>query len=129
MRQTTPSRRICARFPSIFEPNQDGSFRVLCGSPTFNGSTAAATAANTLLGNDASAGDLRAKHEAWWHDYWARAGLIEMTSQDGAADYDVQEGHAYLVMKDGDTPPSALRVSGDAATHAKSFNTGTIGIP
>jgi hypothetical protein len=72
-----------------FQPNSDGSFRVICASPSFDGSSAAATVAGALLGNDASASSssLQAGHLAFWHDYWGRVGLFEITSTDGSAEY------------------------------------------
>ena len=42
-----------------FQPNADGSFRVICGSPKFNGSTAAATVASQLLGHRRDEGQPR----------------------------------------------------------------------
>ncbi|MER5639111.1 RICIN domain-containing protein [Kitasatospora sp. NPDC002227] len=71
-----------------FTPNPDGSFRVLVGSPQWTGGDAAGTAA-TLLGSDASAASdaLRAPHLAWWHDYWAKLGLVKLSSADGTANY------------------------------------------
>ena len=53
-----------------FKPNSDGSFRVVCGSPSFNGSTAAATVASQLLGSDATKANLDSTHTAWWHSFW-----------------------------------------------------------
>jgi hypothetical protein len=72
-----------------FQPNADGSFRVICGAPSFNGSANAATAASMLLGTDASASasTIQGAHLAWWHGYWSRVGLVKMTSSDGSADY------------------------------------------
>ena len=72
-----------------FQPNEDGSFRVLCGSPSFNGDISAATVARILLSIDANAtsSSLESGHLAWWRDYWSRVGLIEATSSDGAAEY------------------------------------------
>ena len=70
-----------------FQPNASGAFRVVCGSPSYNGATAAATAASTLLGSDATSTTLEATHTAWWHAYWGRVGLVKMTSTDGTADY------------------------------------------
>jgi hypothetical protein len=37
-----------------FQPNADGSLRVLVGAPTFNGNSNAAMVASALLGNDAT---------------------------------------------------------------------------
>ncbi len=72
-----------------FQPNADGTFRVICGAPPFNGTTAAATAASTLLGTDATraAAELESAHTAWWHSYWNRVALVKMTASDGSADY------------------------------------------
>lgn len=70
-----------------FQPNSDGSFRVVCGAPSYNGTTAAATAAGALLGSDAAKANLDSTHTAWWHSYWGRVGLVKMTSSDGTADY------------------------------------------
>jgi hypothetical protein len=71
-----------------FQPNTDGSFRVLCGAPTFSGATASSVA-STLFGNHASASsaELERGHLAFWHDYWNRVGLVKMTASDGSADY------------------------------------------
>ena len=60
-----------------FKPNADGSFRVICGAPTYNGSTAAATTASTLLGSDATTANLDSTHTALWHGYWASLGLVK----------------------------------------------------
>jgi hypothetical protein len=70
-----------------FQPNADGSFRVVCGSPSYNGSIAAGTAASTLIGSDATQASLDATHTTWWHNYWASVGLMKMTASDGSADY------------------------------------------
>jgi hypothetical protein len=71
-----------------FQPNADGTFRVVCGAPKFTGGTAA-TVASTLLGTHATApsADLERGHLAWWHEYWGRVGLVKMTSSDGGAEY------------------------------------------
>ncbi len=71
-----------------FQPNTDGSFRIVVTAPSWTGGDAMSTAI-AALGSDATAASatLRAGHLAWWHDYWSRVGLVEMTSPDGAADY------------------------------------------
>jgi hypothetical protein len=71
-----------------FNPNSDGSFRVLVAAPHWTGGNAAATA-SALLGTDASAtsSTLSAAHLSWWHTYWANLGLIRLSSADGAANY------------------------------------------
>jgi hypothetical protein len=71
-----------------FRPDPNGSFRVLVAAPHWTGGDAMATAARPL-GQDAtrSEASLTAAHLAWWHDFWARSGLIEMSSADGSAQY------------------------------------------
>jgi hypothetical protein len=71
-----------------FQPNADGSFRVVIACPTWTGGDALSTA-GTVLGSDTTAplASLQTGHLAWWHDYWSRVGLLKMTSSDGAADY------------------------------------------
>ncbi len=69
-----------------FQPNDDGSFRVICGSPEFDGSTDASSAASQILANDATAADLESAHNAWWNDFWGRVGLMKMTG-DADAEY------------------------------------------
>jgi hypothetical protein len=71
-----------------FQPNADGSFRVVVGAPTWTGGDAMSTA-TTLLGSDATAtlANLSAGHLAYWHDYWSGVGLVELNSADGGAAY------------------------------------------
>jgi hypothetical protein len=71
-----------------FQPNADGSFRVVVAAPAWTGGDAMSAAASAL-GTDATASSdaLRAGHLKWWHDYWSRVGLVEMTSSDGSAEY------------------------------------------
>jgi hypothetical protein len=70
-----------------FQPNTDGSFRVICGAPKFDGSTAAAAVASTLLGTDATRPALGDSHTAWWHSFWDRVGLAKITTTDGSGEY------------------------------------------
>jgi hypothetical protein len=92
---TAGGRSVKASSPSStsvsvsFQPNSDGSFRVICASPSFNGSSPAATVASGVLGSDATASSssLQTGHLAFWHDYWSRVGLVEMSSTDGSAEY------------------------------------------
>jgi len=83
-----------------FQPNTDGSFRVICGAPSFNGGTSAASAASALLGSDATraAADLEGAHTAWWRGYWSRVALVKMTSSDGSADYIENLRSIYLYV-------------------------------
>src|SRR4051812_21213736 len=91
---TAGARNVAASSPAArtirvtFTPNADGSFRIVVGAPKWTGGDAAAAAAS-LLGDDATAtaGSLAQAHLSWWHDYWARAGLVKLSSSDGVADY------------------------------------------
>ncbi|GAA5187867.1 hypothetical protein GCM10023322_37170 [Rugosimonospora acidiphila] len=71
-----------------FQPNTDGSYRVVVAAPGWTGGDAVATA-SALLGGDAtaSASSVAAAHLSWWHSYWAGAGLIKISSTDGTGDY------------------------------------------
>ena len=70
-----------------FQPNPDGSFRVVVAAPTWTGGDSIATT-TSVLGNATQPGsDVRAGHLQWWHDFWASAGLIKITSADGTGDY------------------------------------------
>jgi glycosyl hydrolase family 95 len=68
-----------------FTPNSDGSFRVVALAPHWAGGDALSTA-TTLIGSDPT-GSLRSGHLNWWHRYWARVGLVKLSSSDGVADY------------------------------------------
>ncbi|HEY2057475.1 MAG TPA: hypothetical protein VGH57_03785 [Amycolatopsis sp.] len=69
-------------------PDAAGAFRVIVASPAWTGGDPGTTAAG-LIGGDASAptSSLLATQSAWWHDYWAHTGLIELNSADGTAQY------------------------------------------
>jgi hypothetical protein len=70
-----------------FQPNTDGSFRVVVAAPTWTGGDSIATT-NSVLGNATQPGsDLRTGHLQFWHNFWASAGLIKVTSADGTGDY------------------------------------------
>jgi hypothetical protein len=71
-----------------FQPNSDGSFRVIVAAPSWTGGNATSTA-TSALGSDSSATStaLSTAHLSWWHSFWGRVGLVETTSSDGSADY------------------------------------------
>ena len=71
-----------------FQPNTDGTFRVVVAAPSWTGGDAVTTA-TALLGSDATTplATLSAGHLAFWHDYWSSVGLIELSSSDGTAEY------------------------------------------
>ena len=71
-----------------FQPNTDGSFRVIAAAPAWTGGNAISTA-TSLLGGDATAAQssITAAHLSFWHNYWTSAGLIKVSSSDGSGDY------------------------------------------
>ncbi|NYF78075.1 glycosyl hydrolase family 95 catalytic domain-containing protein [Granulicella arctica] len=63
-------------------PNPDGDFRVLIAGPHYEGREAVQQIAQqTLAHSDA------ATHKLWWNRFWQHAGLIKVSSPDGAGDY------------------------------------------
>ena len=71
---------------TTFNPNADGTFRVVVGVPHWAGGNAQGAAA-ALLGNDATASTVDTNHLNWWHDFWSGANLIEANSADGSGQY------------------------------------------
>lgn len=71
-----------------FNPNSDGSFRVVVAAPHWAGADAGSTAAS-YLGSDAtvSSASLEAAHLSWWHDFWSRADTMKIDSADGTGSY------------------------------------------
>jgi hypothetical protein len=69
-----------------FNPNPDGSFRIVVASPAWTGAGDAFATVTALIGTDATvtANDLRSAHLGYWHDFWAKAGLLEIGSPEGA---------------------------------------------
>ena len=88
-----------------FQPNADGSFRVICGSPMFNGGSASSVA-STLLGSDATAASatLQSGHLAWWHAYWNRLGLVKIELQRRQRRIH-REPSQHLLLRDGRREP------------------------
>jgi hypothetical protein len=87
-----------------FQPNSDGSFRVVVASPTWTGGDAMSTATMTL-GSDATAASttLQSGHLSFWHDYWSRVGLLQATSSDGSASYFEALRTIYLYLTAGES--------------------------
>ena len=103
-----------------FKPNTDGSFRIVVAAPHWAGGNAMATA-DRLLGRDAtrSAAPLTAAHLAWWHNFWAESGLIEMNSADGSAQYLENVRTIYLYTE---AASSRSALPGSQAGVADMFN-------
>jgi len=104
-----------------FQPNADGSFRVLVGCPTWAGGDATTTA-TTLLGADASATQaaLQSSTLSSWHDYWDSVGLVELSSTDGTAEYMENLRTVYLYSTAAESRGAAL--PGSQAGLADLFN-------
>jgi len=76
-----------------FTPHKDGHFRVLVASPHYQDE--AAGSSQTLARKALEDRDPQS-HLAWWHDFWRRAGLIKVTSQDGSGEYMENLRNIYL---------------------------------
>jgi len=100
-----------------FTPNSDGSFRVIVAAPQWTGGNATTTA-SSLIGSDTTTAtsSLLSTQSSWWNSYWASAGLIEMSSSDGTAQYMENLRTIYLYaeaasMHSGDYPGSQAGVA------------------
>ena len=72
-------------------PDAEGRFKIVAGAPHYAGSgDVAAMGAAVLAEVDADA------HRVWWNRFWHRAGLIKITSPDGAGDYMENLRNLYL---------------------------------
>ncbi|GIH21628.1 glycosyl hydrolase family 95 catalytic domain-containing protein [Rugosimonospora africana] len=71
-----------------FRPHADGSYRVVVASPQWTGGDAQ-TVARKVIGADAQRADrsLVDTQTRWWNGYWARVGLMRLSSPDGTAEY------------------------------------------
>lgn len=85
-----------------FNPNSNGTYRIVVASPSWTGGNAVSTA-STLIGGDttASTASLLATQSAWWNQYWAHSGLIEASSSDGTAQYMENLNTLYLYLEAG----------------------------
>ena len=91
---TAKGRHVTASAPDsrtirvTFQPETDGTFRVVLGAPEYGGGdvAAAASAAVGTAVTDSNA-VLRAAHDTYWHDVWSRAGTFKMSSANGEAEY------------------------------------------
>ncbi|WP_426504515.1 cellulose binding domain-containing protein [Dactylosporangium sp. McL0621] len=85
-----------------FNPNSNGSYRIVVASPSWTGGNAVSTA-SALIGADttASTTSLLATQSGWWNQYWANTGLIEASSSDGTAQYMENLNTLYLYFEAG----------------------------
>ena len=104
-----------------FQPGTDGSYRVIAAAPAWTGGDAL-SAANAVLGGDATASpaSITAAHLTWWHNYWAAAGLIKVSSGDGTGDY--LENLRTLYLYDAAAESGGTGLPGSQAGVADLFN-------
>lgn len=67
-----------------FLPTENGSYRLAIAAPAWTGGSAIATARSLLAPATHATAD---EHRRWWHAFWQKAGLMNLTSKDGAAEY------------------------------------------
>jgi hypothetical protein len=69
-----------------FNPNADGTFRIVVACPAWAGIGDPLSTVTGLVGGDAtaSASNLESAHLGFWHDFWANTGLLEIGSPEGA---------------------------------------------
>lgn len=65
-----------------FKPYPDGHYRILVGSPHFDGQQDAYAKAQRTFADEAPE-----MHRTWWHDYWHRAAPMKIESADGSGEY------------------------------------------
>ncbi len=104
-----------------FNPNSNGSYRVVVASPKWTGGNAISTA-QSLIGSDATAStsSLLGTQSSWWNNFWANSGLIEANSSDGSAQYMENLRTLYLYDEAGTMKSGAL--PGSQAGVADMFN-------
>jgi len=72
-----------------FRAFADGHFRIVIAAPSFNadGGPAEAVARKTFRTVVGDRTNVKEAHDQWWHEFWQRAGLMKITSADGAGEY------------------------------------------
>jgi len=76
-----------------FKPFADGHFRVIAVAPHNDGTGNAQEIAKRALSPEPDAA-----HVEWWKDFWKRAGLIRITSKNGAGEYMENLRNIYLFV-------------------------------
>jgi alpha-L-fucosidase 2 len=74
-----------------FKPHEDGHYRVIAAAPHYDGTADAGSVARRSM----SPSD---DHTSWWQDFWSRAAIIRITSQDGAGEYMENLRNIYLFV-------------------------------
>ncbi len=76
-----------------FTPFADGHFRVIVAVPHYEGAGSASEIAHRALIPAPNSA-----HLSWWRDFWTRAGMIKITSRDGAGEYMENLRNLYLFV-------------------------------
>lgn len=76
-----------------FQPDAKGHFRVMTAAPHYEGTGVADDIASRALLTPPDAA-----HRTWWHGFWKRAGMIRITSHDGAGEYMENLRNIYLFV-------------------------------
>ncbi|MEV6012356.1 hypothetical protein AB0M29_36830 [Streptomyces sp. NPDC051976] len=80
-----------------FNPNADGTYRVIVAAPTWTGGNALDTVNSVINGDTTKTSSaLTSAHLSWWHGYWSSAGLIKISSSDGTGEYTENLRTLYL---------------------------------
>ncbi|QTD94611.1 glycosyl hydrolase family 95 catalytic domain-containing protein [Burkholderia anthina] len=94
-----------------FTPNADGTFHIVVGAPHYDGSQAVPALASASVSDTAPAA-----HAQSWNAFWARTGLIKLTSSDGSGEYMENLRNLYLYSaqaENKDTYPGSQAGVGD----------------
>jgi hypothetical protein len=76
-----------------FSPFADGHFDIIVAAPHYDGTGNALDIARRTLTPVSDT-----THVSWWHDFWARAAIIRITSKDGAVEYMENLRNLYLYV-------------------------------
>jgi alpha-L-fucosidase 2 len=76
-----------------FRPFANGHFRVKVAAPRYHGEGNATEVADRALAMQPIAA-----HASWWANFWKRAAIIKITSQDGAGEYMENLRNIYLYV-------------------------------
>jgi hypothetical protein len=104
---TQPDRLSPGQVQVSFNPNVDGSFRVVVASPRWTGGNTASTASG-LAGSDAAAAEssLQSSQSSWWKSFWADSVSALATTGSSSASTPVvslraHENGKYAAAEDG----------------------------
>ncbi|HZU55997.1 MAG TPA: hypothetical protein VFA06_09045 [Actinocrinis sp.] len=105
-----------------FTPNADGSFRVIVAAPHWTGGNALTTAQTIFSADSLSTGGAPySTTTTWWHNFWANAGLLELSSSDGAAQY-LENIRTLYLFDNAAEEPTTGQLPGSTSGAASLFN-------